>query len=109
MIVAGVWTCPQCEQVQVGVGGSALRFFRCAATARHYNDRFARSSLFSAPLRGHNFTAMSSEWKCDVSVPWGFDPTGEHAAICGAACLGCIECGGPAGCCAHAPCCIRCG
>jgi len=23
---------------------------------------------------------MSSEWKCDVSVPWGYDPTGEHAA-----------------------------
>ena len=52
---------------------------------------------------------MTSAWKCDVSVPWGYDPTGENAATCGAASLGCIECGGPAGCAAHAHHCIRCG
>jgi hypothetical protein len=47
----------------------------------------------------------SSTWKCDVSVPWGYDPTGENADECGAASLPCAD---PAGCHAHAMFCNRC-
>jgi hypothetical protein len=51
---------------------------------------------------------MSSAWKCDFSVSWAYDPTGELGEECGAAALPCSDCGGPAGCRAHACICSGC-
>jgi len=69
---------------------------------------FAPSSLFIAGLQAHNPLAMSSAWKCDVSVPWGYDPTSVNADECGAASLPCTECHEPAGCPAHVTRCVIC-
>jgi hypothetical protein len=55
------------------------------------------------------FSSMVSGWKCQVSVGWAYDPTGQNGDACGAASLGCCDCGGPAACHAHAQVCIRCG
>jgi hypothetical protein len=91
--------------------GQALR--ACSSWAAPYpaSRAIGFRPLFAFPdyLEQAQSPPMSSEWRCQVSVSWAYDPTGQNGDTCGAACVSCDDCGGPAGCHAHAQKCMRCG
>jgi len=75
--VAGVWTCSQCGQVQVGVGGSGLRFRDGAplcCTARCLRASVPASSLSGAPVASL-FKLDTGQLKSRLSAAQPHPPT----------------------------------